>query len=213
MVKSIISLWTYLAKSQAVFIFLPIAACLISIALRNQTAFSALDFLALIGFLTIVFPAAGMNGTLGSLHQKELFVSMPISSLSLGIVQPVVWLTGYGAAISGTYYVVASTDERSSNVVFALFAAQAALFALTCFIINLFKNAAIGLSLALIYMIFGMFTTGTGQGPLYLFQWYRPRPFTAPDDLMLGQLVGTAVLLAANYIVIKYRSKFQLLPY
>ncbi|REK64750.1 MAG: hypothetical protein C6P35_12015 [Cohnella sp.] len=216
MVKGTLSLWMYLAKSQTLFLGLPIAVCLISVALRNNGVFSSVDFLALIGFWTVVFPAAAINGPMGALHQKELFVSMPISPFSFGVIQPVVMFTCYGAVLSGTYLSCiksANASDSSMRIAGALFVSAIALFALTCLMINLFKNAAIGMSLALIYVIFGMFTTGTGQGPFYLFQWYRPRPMSSPDEYIIAQLLGTAALLAANYGVIKYRSKLQFMPY
>lgn len=216
MAKSIISLGLYLVKTQTLFLALPIAVCLLSVALRSNDAFSSVQFLALVGFWTVVFPAAAINGPMGSLHQKELFVSLPISPVSFGVVQPVIVFTIYGTILSVAYLACEPNswnDPILLSIASSLFVSSAALFALTCLLINLLKNAAIGLVLALIYMIFGMFTTGTGQGPFYLFQWFRPRPMTGTDDYIGIQLMGLAVLLAVNYAVIKYRTRFQIIPY
>jgi hypothetical protein len=67
--------------------------------------------------------------------------------------------------------------------------------------------------LALVYVVFGMFTAGAGQGPFYLFQWFRPRPMTAPDDYIAEQLLGTAALLAVNYGAIKFRNRLSFLSH
>ncbi|TYP69625.1 hypothetical protein [Paenibacillus methanolicus] len=216
MAKGTLSLWGYLAKTQTLFLSLPVVVCFISFALRGGTAFSAVDFLAMIGFWTLVFPAAAVNAPLGALHQKELFVSMPISPVSFGMAQPVVLILLYGGLLSGAYIASSPGPAASGGagpVVLALFAAAAVMFALTCLLINLFKNAAIGLVLSIAYLFYGMFTTGAGQGTLYLFQWFRPRPHTHPDEYAIIQMMGAVVFLLLNYVVIKYRSKLQLTPY
>ncbi|MCA0756135.1 hypothetical protein KP806_13850 [Paenibacillus sp. N4] len=216
MVKGLTTLGVYLMKTQTLFLVLPIAVCLISVGLRSHDTAASVQFLAMLGPLTVVFPAAAINGPMGSLHQKELFVSLPVSPLSFGVVQPVLSFTFYGVLLSAAYLACVPnswTNDSSLSAAGALFVSAIALFALTCLLINLLKNAAIGMVLALIYMIFGMFTTGTGQGPFYLFQWFRPRPLTGPDEYIAVQLAGTAVLLAVNFAVIKYRTKLQFLPY
>ncbi|WP_281884214.1 hypothetical protein [Paenibacillus sp. YYML68] len=200
-------MWLYLIKTQSFFLLLPVWVCVLAIALRDHESISAYNVLAYVGIVMVPFPAAGLMHPVGSLHQKELFTSLPLSNRSLGFIQPFTLAALYGIMYSVTLNIV--VEDGARHLTAAIFTSVMLLFVFTCMFISLLKNSAIGLCLALIYVIFGMFTTGTGQGVFYLFQWFRPKPYTDPQAFVVYQIIGTIVLGILNYWLVKRRNRLH----
>jgi hypothetical protein len=72
-------------------------------------------------------------------------------------------------------------------------------------------NSAISLCIALFFVLFGMFTTGAGQGPFYLLQWFRPKSNSGAADYVTAQYIGATTLCLLTYVLVKFREKFYLL--
>lgn len=197
----------YIFKSYAVFFLIPpfiLLIVMIEFQLGMQEVGKGL--IALLLFPSMVFPVVGMMGAIGSLEQKELLITYPISPWKHGFFRPLAWGSIWALLFSIIAAYFLEIDRMGGP-----FASVLLYIAIAAFLTSLFKHAGFGLAGALFYLIFGLFTTGMGQGPLYLGQWYRPRPFVDVDAYMAIQFVAAILLYMLTAVCIKYRHHFHLL--
>lgn len=206
MVTKELKYFLYLVKAYFVFFLIPIIITIfigIEFSIGMEEIAQGSVFLLL--FPLLILPVIGIMDYIGSLEQKEIFITFPISHWLAGFIRPII----LGSVISVSFSIIV-TIYINNQLLLSSFSSALLYISLASFFISLTKHSGLGLAMALFYLIFGLFTTGMGQGPLYLGQWYRPRPFTDPNDYILVQLIAVIVVNTLTVYCIKYRSKFHL---
>lgn len=214
MVKQLFKHLIVMLRLQPVFWSLPIIIFLLVIYGHVTNSYDSYSLLVFIGFWLLVFPAAAAMQQIGSLQQQELFISFPVSPFFHGFLYPLIvaFVYSFLFEIFLWYCLKEQQEENIQDILFASFPSALFLMMLTSMLISLFKNSGIGIFLALFYFFFGMFTGGAGQAWFYLMQWYRPKVSTEVTDFIFFQYTIVILFSIANYVMIKYRERFYILP-
>lgn len=207
MVKREIGYFYYLIKAYKLLFIIPFFIT-IFIIIENKLQMNTLGAgsIILLLFPFIILPSIAVLDFIGSLDQKELFITYAVSPFLVGFVRPLI------IGVSGSFLftiIVAVYIDREIAV--SSFCSVLLYFSITSFLISLFKHNGFGLVISLFYFFFGFFTTGMGQGSLYLVQWYRPKMHTDVNDFIFIQLAVAIFLYFLTYICVKYRNYFHLI--
>ncbi|MFD2114207.1 hypothetical protein ACFSTH_14795 [Paenibacillus yanchengensis] len=205
MVKQELRQWLYLWKTQKHLLLLPIITPIICLFIASKNLQLAKDMVVFVGFPVLIFPMVALFMQIGSLNQQELFITFPITLWRYAIIRP--------ACLSMFYallYAIVTIRLHEQVELFLVFIAATLFMLFTGLCIALFKNSAVGLSLSLIILLGGLFTTGSGLGPLYIMQWYRWQPGSSPDQYLKEYIVLIILCSLLTLVVIKNRNKFFL---
>lgn len=206
MVKRELNYFIYIIKAHKSLFVIPLIVALFIIgefSIGMDTI--AEGSLVLLLFPLINLPMLSVMSVIGSLEQKELFITLPMYHWNVGFLRPLI----LNLVISVLFAVVIVT-YLENNQFLSVFSSSLLYLSITVFLITLLKHSGFGLGISLGYLIFGLFTTGAGQGPFYLTQWYRPRLMSSQNDYVFIQLTAVLVIHLFTVIFIKYRSRYHL---
>lgn len=206
MVRQELKYWLYMIRIQKLFFLLPLLLFTIVLAANTRNTQLAKDFHALVLFPGLIFPQVAILAQIGSLHQKELFLTIQIPLFRYAIIRPL----GLGV-IYATFFTIGYMVIGGEATIYAVFIAALLLNLLSALCIALFKNIAVGISIVLILLLTGLFTTGSVLGPLYLMQWYRFIPGTNGNYYTFEQIIICAICLGVTFVAVKHRSRYHLL--
>ncbi|SES26311.1 hypothetical protein SAMN04487944_12924 [Gracilibacillus ureilyticus] len=161
--------------------------------------------LVLVLFPLINLPILSVMSIIGSLEQKELFITLPISHWKVGFLRP--FAVSFLISILFSGIVAIYVDN---TLLVSVFSSSLLYLSITTLLITILKHAGLGLGISLSYLMYGLFTTGSGQGPLYLTQWYRPRVMSSENEYIIIQLITVLITHLITVICIKYRSQYHL---
>ncbi|MBO2944401.1 hypothetical protein JJQ72_10515 [Paenibacillus sp. F411] len=206
MVKQEVIQWRFVWKTQRPLLLIPIMLWLVVILAGSSSQQLAKDLAVFLLYPSLAFPVVGLMSSIGSAYQKELWITLPVSPWRAGAVRPLLMSLLYAGLFTSVlhrYYTPAQVAGGCISVLMYML--------LIALITTLFKNSAFGLCGGLIFLFFGLFTGGSGQGPLYLMQWYRQVTGLPSDVYLLEQGVFCLVALFGTVQLIRFRERFHLL--
>lgn len=193
----------YLLKNQFMFLALPFVFILTSFFLEDGSKFS--EIMMLFTFPMLVFPIIALLGPIGSIHHKELFVTFPIKVLFVAVIRPLGMITLF----SGIFTFALKVSGRYDFLeLLGAFIACLLYMIITEFCLIMFKNIALSVIIPICYVMYGMFTTGSGLGILYLTQWGRANPQVTLTDCITTQLSVLFLLIFLCPYFLKKRNKY-----
>ncbi|KOY79989.1 hypothetical protein I6G82_18965 [Lysinibacillus macroides] len=196
----------YIIKVYWAFFLIPILT-LLFILLEFQLGMNEMGegTIVLLLFPLSILPIVALFSHIGSLEQKELLITLPLSHWQTGMIRPLIL-----SVLVGLAFTLLVSKYINNAFFLSAFTSILFYFAIASFSISFFKHSGLGVIFPLFYLTFGMFTTGMGQGPFYLSQWYRPKAFTEVNDFIGWQLIAVIILYLGSVFLIKYRSKFNI---
>lgn len=206
MVKQEIIFWRYVWKTQFVSLILPLLFMLLAAIFMKSNGDLTKQILNFVVFPIMPFPIIALLYQIGSIHHKELLLTYPLNNFIFGWIRPVIISLIYSLLFIG---LLKTTNNYTSEEILAAYTASFFYMILVVFFLIWSKNIALGISLPLAYLFFGMLTTGSGQGFLYLFQWSRPNPNLSIVDCAVTQgIAAVGFSLWALYFLVK-RNKYH----
>lgn len=179
---------------------------LLSIMVESYDGDLTNNLLKFVVFPIMLLPIIALLNQIGSIHHKELLLTYPLNNLIFGWVRPVLISLVYSIAFTGSLKI---TNSYTGEELASAFTATLFYMILAAFFLIFFKNVAMGIALPLAYLFFGMFTTGSGQGFLYLMQWGRANPDIILKDCIMTQGVAAAVFSLGSLYFLKQRNKYH----
>lgn len=206
MVKQEIIFWRYFFKTRFILLLFPLILTLLAVPLKSLNADLSDQLLIYIVFPVMLFPVVASLYQIGSINHKELLLTYPLNTFLVGWVRPVLLSLVYSAAYAS---VLRFTGNYTKEALGLAFTSAFLYMILSGFFIIFFKNIALGLVLPLAYLFFGMFTTGTGQGFLYLMQWNRANPNLSLQGCMVTQAVVALIFSLGSLYFLKRRNVYH----
>ncbi|WP_146241141.1 hypothetical protein [Paenibacillus sambharensis] len=206
MVKRELVQWRYVWTAHKPLFVIPLLLWLLAVIAGTTSQQFSKEMTALVLYPALAFPMLGLMSQIGSSEQKELWITLPAAPWKAGALRPLLLsllYAGLYAAVLRQYFDAAE--------VWAGFVSAMLYMQITAALVALFKHNAFGLCLALCYLFFGMFAGGSGQGPLYLLQWYRQKLGTTPEAFVTVQAAACASAAVLTAQLIRFRESFHLL--
>lgn len=185
---------------------LPLIIMLLSIIFNGHDGDISNNLLKFVLFPIILLPIFALLYQIGSIHHKELLLTYPLNNFIYGWLRPVILSLIYSSAFTGALKL---TNGYTTEELLAAFIASLFYMMLATLSLTFFKNIALGIALPLVYLFFGMFTTGSGQGAFYLMQWGRVNPDISLYDCIITQGIASIVLSFLALYFLKHRNKYQ----
>lgn len=206
MVKQEMIFWRYLFKTRYILLLFPLILTLLAVPLKSFNADMSGQLLIYVVFPVMLFPVVASLYQIGSVNHKELLLTYPLNAFLVGWVRPVLLSLLYSASYTA---VLRFTGNYTTEELALAFTSAFLYMILSGFFIIFFKNIALGLVLPLAYLFFGMFTTGTGQGFLYLMQWNRANPDLSLENCMVTQAVVALIFSLGSIYFLKRRNVYH----
>jgi len=206
LVKQEIIFWRYLFKTRYGLLLFPLILTLLAVWLKSFNADLSNQLLIYIVFPVMLFPVVASLYQMGSINHKELLLTYPLNAFFVGWIRPVLLSLVYSAV-----YTAALRDmgNYSAEELGLAFTSAVFYMILSSFFLIFFKNIALGIVLPLAYLFFGMFTTGTGQGFLYLMQWNRANPNLSLQSCMVTQAAVALIFSLGALYFLKRRNVYH----
>lgn len=205
MVKQEIIFWRYLFKDQFIFLSLPLIIWFLAIIIKLTNTDLALNFITFVGFPIAILPISALLFQIGSTYQKELLLTFPLNNFVFGLLRPFFLSVFYSIIFAFSLKFITNYEN---NLIFSAAISLLLLMTLASFFLILFKNIALGILLPFIYLFFGMFTTGMGQGSLYLMQWARSNPDLSIINCIITQILAIILFSFWGFYLLKNRNKY-----
>lgn len=154
----------------------------------------------------MLFPIIGAMGQIGSLHHKELLITYPLNSFLTAFIRPFLLSVLYSTLFMCS---IKLTNGFNGEELKLAFASVFFYMNLSALLLVFFKNIALGIILPMVYLFFGIFTTGSGQGFFYLMQWGRANPALTNSDCTVTQLIAGLCFILGAWYFLKQRNKYH----